>query len=83
MEGMGLIFTLVLVTRLLGPLGLSGLMTSNSWTQILQTVLLESVTHLWLPTHPTIHLPPTHPPLIRAIHDIAVVVKNLHKIQQC
>ena len=32
MGGMGLIFTPVLVRRLLGPLGLSGSMTSTSWT---------------------------------------------------
>ena len=32
MGGMGLIFIPVLVTRLLGHLGLSGPMTSNSWT---------------------------------------------------
>ena len=32
MGGMGLIFMPVLVRCLLGPLGLSGPMTSNSWT---------------------------------------------------
>ena len=32
MGGMGLIFIPVLVTRLLGHPGLSGLMTSTSWT---------------------------------------------------
>ena len=34
MGGMGLIFIPVLVRRLLGPLGLSRPMTSNSWTLI-------------------------------------------------
>ena len=59
-----------------GTLGLSGPMTSSSWTHsyILQTVLLEDVTHLRLPTHP---------PLIHAIHDITVAVKKLLKILQC
>ena len=32
MGGMGMIFTPVLVRRLLGPLDLSGPMTSSSWT---------------------------------------------------
>ena len=51
-RGMGLIFTPVLVRRLLGPPGLSGLMTSTSWThetpsnpvwgpKLLQLLLLE------------------------------------------
>ena len=49
---MGLIFTPVLVRHLLGPLGLSGSMTSISWTYtyLLQTVLLKGITCLWLPT---------------------------------
>ena len=40
-------------------------------------VLMEGVTRLWLPTHPTtcIPLPPTHP-LIHAIPDITVAVKK-------
>ena len=56
---MGLILTPVLVRHLLGPPGLSGLMTSTSWTQNLPTVLLEAVNlcpaaH---PTHPACSLP--------------------------
>ena len=74
---MGLIFTPVLVRRLL-------LMPSSRvWayhqhfldSQLLQTVQLEGVTHLRLPTHPT-PLLPAHP-LIHAICDITVVVKKV------
>ena len=32
MGGMDLVFTPMLVRRILGPLGLSGSMTSTSWT---------------------------------------------------
>ena len=52
MGDMGLIFTPVLVRRLL------------SWTHsyVLQTVLLEGTTHLRLPTCPHTHpTPPTYP----------------------
>ena len=71
MGGMGLIFTPVLVRRLIDPPGLSRPMTSTSWTHsyVLQTVKLDGVTRLWLPTYP--HL------LIHAIRDIIVVVKKV------
>ena len=44
-------------------------------SQLFQTVKLEGVTRLQLPTHPT-PLPLTHP-FIRAIQDISVVVKKV------
>ena len=68
MGGMGLIFTPVLVRHLLGPLGLSGPMTSTFRThRYPQTVLLEGTTHLRLPTRSLVH----------AIHDITVVLKEV------
>ena len=87
MGGMDLIFIPVLVRRLLGPLGLSGPMTSTFWTHRFskRSLLLEGITCLQLPTcphHPRHPLPSTHS-LIRAIRDITVVVKKLLKIQQC
>ena len=65
MGGMDSIFiTPVLVRCLIGPLGLSEHMTSTSCTQTLQTVLMEAVTRLWLPTR-LHHLPlPSHPPTL-------------------
>ena len=74
MGGVGLIFTPVLVRlRLLGP-------SSRVWAYdqhfldswLLQTVQLDGVTRLRLPTP----LPPAHP-LIHAIRDITVVVKKV------
>ena len=73
MGGMGPIFTPVSVRRLLRPSSLVWAYNQHfldSW--LLQTVLLEGVTRL--------RFPPTHP-LIRAIHDITVVMKKLLKIQ--
>ena len=69
MGGMGLIFTPVLVRRLLGPPGLSRPMTNSSWphTTPNSPVTLKGVTRLRLPTHP----------LICAIRDITVVVKKV------
>ena len=68
MEGVSLIYTPVLVRRLLGPLSFSGAL--GLWLVLLglidtvhQTVLLEGITCLQLPTHPIAHpmpLPPTH-----------------------
>ena len=58
-------------------------MTSISWTHSYsKTVLLEGITHLQLPTryHHQLYSPPAFPPshpLIRAIHDITVVVKKV------
>ena len=64
MGGMGLIFTHVLVRRLLylDPPGLSSPITSISWTHsyVLQTVLLESTYNLPPDSHPSHHSP--HPP---------------------
>ena len=83
-EGMGLIFTTALVRYLLNQalwagLGLYNQHFLDAW--LLQTVLLEGIICLWLPTllHP---FPPTHP-FIHAICDITIVVKMLLKIQQC
>ena len=64
MGGVGQIFTPPLVRRPLGPLGLSGPMTSTSLTHayLLQTVLLEGITLLLLPIcslHPPYPLLPT------------------------
>ena len=70
MRGMGLIFTPVLVRCLLGPPGLSGPMTSTSWT-ITHPSCLSAPT-----THPTL-LPTAHPLLIHAICEITVVVKKV------
>ena len=84
MGGMSLIFTPVLVRCLLGPPGLSRPMTNGSCLIATPTVQLEGITSLWLPTCPHHPLsPPARRPLIRAIHDITVVVKKLLKIQQC
>ena len=63
MDDMGLTFTPALVRCLVVPLGLSGPMTSTSWTHS------YSKQSYW-----NAHL------LIRAIHDITVVVKKLLKI---
>ena len=74
MGGMGLIFTPALVRCLLRP---SSLVWANdqyfldSW--LLQTVLMEGLTRLRLPTRP---LHPPHP-LICAIRYITVVVKKV------
>ena len=38
---------------------------------------MVALTRLGLPTHPGHPLPPTHPPFIRAICDIAVAVKKV------
>ena len=80
MGGMGLIFTPAMVRRLLRP-------SSLVWAYdqyfldslLLQTVLMEGLTRLRLLTYP---FHPPHPllsahPLIRAIHDITVVVKKV------
>ena len=76
MGGMGLIFTPVLVRRLLRP---SSRVWAYDWhfldSWLLQTVQMDGVTRLRLPTHPT-PLPPAHP-LIHAIRDITVVVKKV------
>ena len=84
MGGMGLIFTPVLVRRLLGPLGLSGSMISTLWTHSYPNSP-NGRHNPPLTAHPP--LPPTLPPkaclLIRAICDITIVVKRLLKIHQC
>ena len=56
MGSMGLIFTPVLVRRLLGPTDLSGPMTSTFWTHrcFKQFYILEDITRLQLPTCPLI-----------------------------
>ena len=47
------------------------------WTHITAVcVLMVALTRLRLPTHPTILIPPAHP-LICAICDITVTVKNV------
>ena len=73
MEGMGLIFTPVLVTRLLGPPGLLRPMTGTSWTHSYskQSNWVVQPVSSFLPT-PT----PAHP-LIRVICDITVVLKKV------
>ena len=80
MGGMGLIFTPALVRCFLRPISL---VWAYDWhflnTWLLQTVQLEGLTCLRLPTRPSTHptsLPLTHP-LIHAIHDITVVVKKV------
>ena len=79
MEDTGLILTPMLVRCLLGPLGLSGPMTSTSGL----INLLEGIACLWLPTHPQ-HpphpLPPTHH-FICAIHDIIYKFLKIHQYQ--
>ena len=63
MGGIGMILTPVLVRHLLGPLGLSGPMTSTSWTYIatpndpLGKYNLPPAAHLQPRTHPLL---PTH-----------------------
>ena len=60
MGGMGLIFTPVLVRRLLGPLGLSRPMTSISWTHSpIGKYNPPLAAHLPPPPTPA---SPTHPP---------------------
>ena len=81
MEGMGLKLTDEASLRF------SECVLAYGWhfldSQLVQTVLMEGITHLWLPnlstTHPTPFLP-THP-LICATCDITMAV--LFKIQQC
>ena len=77
--GMGLIFTPVLVRCLLGPLGLSGPMTSTSWAHRYSKQSHSKVQ----PASSCLYLPPplTCLSLICAICDITVVVKKLFKIQ--
>ena len=72
MGGMGLIFTPVLVTHLLGLLGLSGPMTCTFGFIDTQTVLLKDITCLQLPNP----LPPAHT-LIHTIRDITAVVEKV------
>ena len=80
MGGMGLIFTPAMARRLLRP-------SSLVWTYdqyfldslLFQTVLMEGLTRLRLPTspfHPPHPLPSAHP-LIRAIRDNTMVVKKV------
>ena len=52
MEGIGLKLTPVIGRPLLGHLSMFGPMTGTSWTQLVQTVLMESLTHFQLPTLP-------------------------------
>ena len=70
MEGMGLKLTQLLVRHLGSPLSMFGLMAGISWT--------HSYSYrgfiLPLAIHPP--LPPAHP-LIRATHNITVVVKKV------
>ena len=73
MGGMGLIFTPVLVRRLLCPLGLSGPMT------IALPGLIDTSNSPIGRYNPPLAV---RSPLIHAIHDITVFVKRL-KIQQC
>ena len=73
MGGMSLIFTPVLMRRLLGPPSLSGRMTGTFWTEMFQTILLKGITHV----RPM--LPPIHP-LIHAICDITV--RSCEKVAQ-
>ena len=77
MKGMALKFTPVVVQTSLRP---SECVWAYGWhfkdSQLVQTVLIEDLTHLRLPTlphHPS-HSSPTHP-LIFATHDITVVGK--------
>ena len=73
MGGVGLIFTPVLVTYVLGPLGLSGPMTRTSWTHgyVLQTVILKGRTSCGYPPTP---IPPTRPLLYMCNRDITIIV---------
>ena len=73
---MGLIFTPALVRCLLGPLSLSGPMTSTSWNH---SYIATSYSHTGrynppLAAHPLHPLPPTHS-LIHVVRDITVIVK--------
>ena len=73
MGGMGLIFTPVLVRRLIGPPGLSRPMTNGSWAHGYSE---QSNWVVW----PAFGFPPapTAPhPLKRPIRDITVVVKKV------
>ena len=79
MGGMGLIFTPVLVRCLLGPPGLSGLMTSTSRahrTSKQSCWKLQLASSCPPATTSHSHLPPSHPPLVRGICDIIAVVKK-------
>ena len=79
MGGMGLIFTPVLVTRLLGHPGLSGLMTSTSWNMEPPNSPVGSFNppSAFHPPQPlTPPLLPVHS-LICAIRDVTVVVKKV------
>ena len=71
MAVMGLKLVPVLVKRLLGPPGLSGLIAGDYWTCSYSKQSTEGVTYLRLPALP--HHPPH--PIICATHDIIVVVK--------
>ena len=71
MEGMGLIFTPLLVRRLIGPPVLSRPMTSTSWTH---SYVLQTVSIGWYNPSPASH--PPHP-LIREIRDITVVLNKV------
>ena len=75
---MHLIYTHALVRRLLGSLGLSGSMTSNSWTHSYSKQSCERYNPP--PDRNISHHPlPSHLPLY-AIHNITIVVKKLLKI---
>ena len=75
MGGMGLIFSPVLVRHLSDPSGLSGPITSTSWTP---NYSKQSLWKVYLASDS----PPTHP-LIHVICDVTGVAKKLLKIQQC
>ena len=62
MGGMGLIFTPVLVRRLLGPPGLSRPMTGTSWTHTATPNSPIGWCNLPSASHP-LPPPPTRPPL--------------------
>ena len=66
MGGLGLIFTPVLVRRLIGPPGLSRPMT--------KLIATPNSSIGWCNPPPSSHPPP---PLIHAIHNITVVVKKV------
>ena len=85
MGGMGLIFTPVLVTHLLGHPGLSGFMTSTSWTHgTSKQSCWQLLPASGFPTHPVTCPPtPTPPPPYNVPSVILQQLKKNLKNQQC
>ena len=85
MEGMGLKFTLRIGRRLLMQFKHVWACGWNFWDpQLVQTVLTEGLTCLWLPTHPsTLHSPSSPPTPYNVPSVILQWLRKVLKIQQC